>query len=213
MINNIFGIMAKKKTKKQRTYSEVLIIAKEIGKKKNGALFVLGKKARFKGTYTPLFPQVLNKHDIFEPGMRSLLNNLAVLDGAVLVSDDGEIIAFGARLRRSKSVPGFGTRHAAAAGITKAVKGSTAILVSEEVNWVKVFKDGKIVMELDPVAETPPSVEKKVITFLADNDTALITTAGVSAALLGFAPVLVIGGTYLAIKTAAGVIKKNLSKL
>jgi hypothetical protein len=48
---------------------------------------------------------------------------------------------------------------------------------------------------------------------LNDGDTALFTAAGVSAAILGFAPILVLSGTYLVARTAGGIIKKNIEKI
>ena len=72
-----------------------------------------------------------------------------------------------------------------------------------------IFKNGKIVLEMDS-SKTPPSVMHKVVTFLTDNDTALLATAGASAAIMGVIPVVIVSGTYLAIKTASGIIKKSL---
>ena len=197
----------------KKVHDAVLDIAKEMAKKREGALFVIGPKNKFKKLYEPLFPQSRIKHKVYYKGMDEFLTKLATLDGAVIISNRGNILAYGSRLKRSRAVKGFGTKHAAAAGITGAIPGSTAILVSEEVNWIKVFKDGKIVLEMDPVAETSRSLNNKIISFLTDNDTALLTAAGASAALIGFSPVLVIGGTYLAVKTATGIISKSLSKL
>ena len=127
---------------------------------------------------------------------------------AKVCQDEGRIIAFGARIKKSKALPGYGTKHAAATGITSHIKDSLAVLVSEESNWIKVFKNGKIVLEMDS-SKTPPSLKHKVIAFLTDNDTALLATAGASAAIMGVIPIVVVSGAYLAIKTASGIIKKN----
>jgi len=202
------------KMNKDEVYKILLPIAKEIARQKEGALFVIGPKNKFKKKYEPLFPQILNKHRLNDPGMDKVLIKLAAIDGAVLISNDGEILAFGAKLKGSKPVRGYGTRHAAASGITHKVPDSTAVLVSEEVNWVKVFKEGNIILETDS-EDTPKSLERSMISFLNDGDTALLTAGGISAAILGgaaVAPIMVVGGTYLAIKTATGLIKKNWSE-
>lgn len=199
------------KMNKDEVYKILLPIAKEIARQKEGALFVIGPKNKFRKKYEPLFPQILNKHKLNDPGMDKVLIKLAAIDGAVLISNAGEILAFGAKLKGSKPVRGYGTRHAAASGITHKVQGSTAVLVSEEVNWVKVFKEGNIILETDS-EDTPKSLERSMISFLNDGDTALLTAGGISAAILGgaaVAPIMVVGGTYLAIKTATGLIKKN----
>lgn len=197
------------KLKKKKVYYEVLEIAKELAKNKEGTLFVIAPKKKFKNTYRLLYPQIVSHHYINEKGMSPVLKKLANLDGAILIGDDGELVAYGAMLKRTKTVPGFGTKHAAAAGITTHIKNATAILVSEGLDWIKVFQKGKVVVEMDS-GDRPPSLVKHVVSFLTDQDTALLTTAGASAAILGFAPVMVISGTYLVIKTASGIIKKNL---
>ena len=199
--------------KEERTCEILLEIAKRIAKQRKGALFVVTSRNKFKGVYEQLFPQVHIPYSIDKKGIGAIIEKLATLDGATLISSDGRVVAYGVRVNVTKAYKGFGTRHAAASGITNAIKNSTAILVSEEVNWIKVFKDGKIVLEMDPVAETSRSLNNKIISFLTDNDTALLTAAGASAALIGFSPVVVIGGTYLAVKTATGIISKSLSKL
>ncbi len=192
-------------------YDKLLLISKVLARSKDGALFIIGPRDKFKGAYDPLFPQILTQHTLDEEGIEKVIEKLATLDGAVLISDNGEIIAYGAKIKESRAVPGYGTKHAAAAGITLKIKDSTAILVSEEVNWIKVFQDGAIVLEMDAEAN-PKSLNEKIVSFLSEHDTALLTAGGLSAAILGsaaVAPVMVVGGTYLAIKTATGFIKKN----
>ena len=200
---------------KRKVYEEVLHVAKQIARTKEGALFLLSNEKKIKNNYELLFPQLLTHHSINEQGMNKVIQKLATLDGAVLISYSGKILAFGAKLKRSRPVPGYGTKHAAAAGITEHIRDSTAILVSEESNWIKIFQEGKIVMEMDS-EDNPKSFEDKIIDFLSEGDTALLTAGGVSAAILGgaaVAPIMIVGGTYLAIKTATGFIKKNWNTL
>lgn len=200
---------------KFKVYETVMRVAKKIAREKEGALFVIAPKNSFKRNYEFLFPQVINKKNIRTKGMERVLEKLATLDGAVLISDRGELVAYGVKLKHSRAFPGYGTRHAAASGITIRIPESKAILVSEEVNWIKVFKDGAIILETD-AEDNPKYIEHKVISFLSDRDTALLTAGGISAALLGapaIASIMVVGGTYLAIKTATGIIKKNIDTL
>lgn len=196
---------------KHKVYEDVLHIAKHIARTKGGALFFLADERKVKNTYDLLFPNILTNHSLQEHGMNKVIGKLAGLDGAVIISYSGKLIAFGAKLKKSTPVPGYGTRHAAASGITSYIKGSTAILVSEESNWIKIFQQGKIVLEMD-AEDNPKSLEDKIISFLSEGDTALLTAGGISAAILGgaaVAPIMIVGGTYLAIKTATGFIKRN----
>ncbi len=198
----------RKYSKKEDVYNFLLETGKEISKRKLGALFVVSQEKNFRGLYELLYPQVTGS-SIFDKGAKELILKLAELDGAFLIGEDGKLIAFGARILKSKALPGYGTKHAAATGITTHIKNSSAVLVSEENHWIKIFKNGKIVLEMDS-SKTPPSVMHKVVTFLTDNDTALLATAGASAAIMGFIPVVIVSGTYLAIKTASGIIKRSL---
>lgn len=197
--------------KKNAVHDQILALGKNLSKQKKGALFVIAPKSTFKGKYELLYPQVSSKVKINSKGFDEVIYKLAELDGAFLVSNTGELIAFGARIKKSKTIQGKGTKHAAASGITSRIKKSTAILISEENGWIKVFKNGNIILETDG-KDTTPNITKKVIDFITDNDTALITAAGASAAVVGVVPIVIVGGTYLALKTASGIIRKNLQE-
>ncbi len=197
-----------KHQKKEDVYSFLLETSKEIAKRKHGALFVVAPSHKFEGVYEPLYPQAISSINIFDKGAKELIVKLAELDGAFLVDDEGIVVAFGARIKKSKVLPGYGTKHAAAVGITSHIQNCSAILVSEETGWIKIFKKGKQILEMDS-AKTPKSLMHKVVAFVSDNDTTLLATAGVSAAVIGFIPVVVVSGAYLAIKTASGIIKRS----
>ena len=190
-------------------YKILLAIGKKISDNKEGALFIIGPEGKFKGKYELLYPQFLAKTRIDSKGFDEVLVKLAELDGAFLISDKGYVLTFGARIRQSIAIRGHGTKHAAAAGITKTIPEATAILVSEETGWVRVFQKGKIVLEVDPKANASPSMRDKIVHFITDRDTALLTAAGASAAILGAFPVVIVTGTYLVIKTATGIIRKH----
>lgn len=197
--------------KKHDVYEAIISVSKELARKKEGALFVIADAARLNKVYKPLFPQIHKKFSINKEGSLKVVEKLATLDGAVLISNNGQLIAYGAKLNKSKPVHGHGTKHAAASGITTHIKSATAILVSEEDNFIKVFQRGRIILEMD-YHENPKSLQDKIISFISEGDTALLTAAGISTAILGGAivgPLAVVGGTYLAIKTAGGIIKKN----
>lgn len=206
-------------TKKERkeVYRKILGIAQVVAKQKKGAMFVICDKRKIKGKYELLYTRILSNHSINDPGIIKVLEKLSTLDGAIIMTPDGEFLDFGAKLKKSKTVTGFGTRHATASGITSSIKGSTAILVSEESNLIRVFRNGNMVLEMD-AQEKSRSMEEKIASFLSDGDNALLTAAGASAAILGsaailnpvVAPVIVVGGSvYLAVKATAKLMKKH----
>jgi hypothetical protein len=121
------------------------------------------------------------------------------------------MIAYGSRILKSETLLGFGTKHAAARGITLFDESITAVLVSEESGWIKVFQKGDIVLETDAV-DIEPSTLDKVSRFLTNQDTALLASAGIAAAALGATPVLIVGGAYMIIKAAGQIISSALNK-
>ena len=129
-----------------------------------------------------------------------VVEKLATIDGAVIVTPKGELVAFGARVLKSTTLPGFGTRHAAATGITESLPGATAVLISEESSLIKIFQKGDLVIEMDS-SEINPNAMEKVVAFLTRNDMALIVAAGLSLAVqVPYIDVILIGGTYLIVK-------------
>ena len=89
---------------------------------------------------------------------------MAKLDGAFVIRGDGFIQSAAVFLATGESelqIPaGLGARHAAAAAVTTRTR-ATAIVVSATDGNVRVFANGKLVMQLDPdVPLGPIAVEK-----------------------------------------------------
>jgi DNA integrity scanning protein DisA with diadenylate cyclase activity len=84
--------------------------------------------------------------------MRETIKELAQLDGAFIVSDDGVVISACRYINASTDgidLPlGLGSRHLAAASITKQTN-AVAVVVSES-SIVRVFDDGEIISEIIP---------------------------------------------------------------
>ncbi|MGH2671169.1 MAG: DNA integrity scanning protein DisA nucleotide-binding domain protein [bacterium] len=190
----------------------VLTVAKRLANDGEGAMFVLAREDRVRPQLSLHFPQMRYDGAIMDEGMDAVLARLATLDGAVVVSPEGKLLAYGARLRTQRTIPGFGTRHAAAKGYTDHDEEATVVLVSEETGWVKVFQKGQPVVEIDP-ADVAPSTIHKISRYLVSRDAALLAAAGISAATLGVGAVglLVLGGSYVVVRTAfdtiSGILK------
>lgn len=82
------------------------------------------------------------------------IKELAKLDGAFIISEVGMVMAAGrhldARSILTKQLRGLGSRHRAAAGITK-MTSAVAIVVSESTGRVTIFEKGRIISTLEPV--------------------------------------------------------------
>lgn len=189
----------------------ILNISKSLAKENKGALFVIADKNKIEGNYQPHYPPIKFAGSLLSKGMDTVVEKLATLDGAVIFTPEGEFIAYGSRILKSETLLGFGTRHAAARGITLYDDSFTAVLVSEESSWIKVFQKGEVVLETDSV-DIEPSTLDKVSRFLSSHDMALLASAGIAVATVGAPAVLIVGGAYLMVKTAGSVISAALKK-
>src|SRR5659263_54117 len=158
---------------KSEVMRNILNISKKLAKDNKGALFVVADRQKIDGFYRYHYPQIQFAGNLLSKGMGAVVEKLATLDGAIIFSPEGEMIAYGSRILKSETLLGFGTKHAAARGITLFDESITAVLVSEESGWIKVFQNGDIVLETDAV-DIEPSTLDKVSRFLTNQDTACL---------------------------------------
>ncbi|MCX7943611.1 MAG: diadenylate cyclase [Deltaproteobacteria bacterium] len=89
--------------------------------------------------------------NLYNPEFRQAIRAFTMLDGAFVVREDGVVLSAGRYLETSDidiKVPlGLGSRHSAAAAITKMTQ-SVAIVVSETSGAVRIFKDGQMHLEI-----------------------------------------------------------------
>src|SRR6516164_1264344 len=122
-----------------------------------GTLFTVGDAAAVMAWSRPLILNPLEGHSknqrrITSTELWGTVKELAQLDGAFVVTDDGVFLAAGRYLDANAShvgVPfGLGSRHIAAASISFATN-AIAIVVSES-SIVRVFQRGNLVAEIIP---------------------------------------------------------------
>lgn len=94
-----------------------------------------------------------DERNLLNPDVQRSLRAFAVLDGAFIIREDGVVLAAGRYLNFDETnvqVPlGLGARHMAAAGITTQTS-ALSVAVSQTSGVVRVFKKGRIVLELAP---------------------------------------------------------------
>jgi DNA integrity scanning protein DisA with diadenylate cyclase activity len=98
----------------------------------------------------PLLGHPAKVKQISDTDMRETIKELAQLDGAFVVSDEGTVVSACCYLDSSSKgidLPlGLGSRHMAAASITK-LTNSVAVVVSES-SVVRIIDDGEIISEI-----------------------------------------------------------------
>ncbi len=120
----------------------IIKVALKVAKRNEGALFVIGKTK-----YSPLIDQTVPKFEAKKNP--KLLESLALMDGAIVLNRKGIVEAYGVRIKPQATFKNHGTRHSAALGASKE-KGNMCILVSEEDKKIRIFKAGKMIMQIDP---------------------------------------------------------------
>lgn len=148
---------------RRRTLEEVVNLAVELARegregRKIGTLFVIGDVALVTEQSRPLILDPLYGHDdellrVERPEFRETVKELAQLDGAFLLADDGTFVSAGRFIdvdvtAPDNFLPGLGTRHAAAASISRTTS-AIAVVVSQS-SVVRVFSRGEVRAEIIP---------------------------------------------------------------
>jgi diadenylate cyclase len=160
--NLLFEVCNEKRNINVKTLEKVILLAIEIGRegregRKIGTMFVVSdsnktlKKSRLL-ILDPLWYHPEKQKSIDNPDMWETVKELAQLDGAFIVTDDGIIISACRYIYPSSTdidLPlGLGSRHVAAASITKETN-AVAVVVSES-SIIRIFDDGEIISEIIP---------------------------------------------------------------
>jgi len=187
---------------------KILNIAVHLAKEGDGALFVIGDRV----DYSILIKQKVKNFNLFDRGAEKILKSIAAVDGAVIIDSEGDVMAYGAMIRKTKPFVGYGTRHAAA--FTASMKGNTAILCSEEEHKVKIFKNGKLIMQIDGLQKNVEKDIPRISAILESVGAGVVGTIGVAALApaLGIAlipGVIVFGVGYYAAKRIIQKAKKD----
>ncbi|MFO0960620.1 MAG: diadenylate cyclase [Isosphaeraceae bacterium] len=146
------------------TLKAVVDVAVEIGRegregKAVGTLLVVGDardvlaRSRTLG-FDPFKGYKRKDRNLRDLRVREAIKEIAQLDGAFVVSRDGTVEA-ACRILDAPTTgltlpKGLGTRHWAAAGITK-VTTALAVVVSQSTGTVRLFQDGEVILRIAPM--------------------------------------------------------------
>ena len=147
---------------RKRALEAIVQLAVELARegregRKIGTLFVIGDVENVLARSRALLLDPLHGHpaEVLHadlPDFRETVKELAQLDGAFVVDDDGTFVSAGrfidVDLTPQNFLPGLGTRHAAAASVTRETR-ATAVAVSQS-SVVRVFGHGEVRAEIIP---------------------------------------------------------------
>src|SRR5918998_522807 len=155
-------ICTKRREVNSRVLEQTVALAVEIARegregRKIGTLFVVGDSEEVLKRSRPMILDPLFGHPegsklIDDPNLRETLKELAQLDGAFVVSDEGVVVSAARYIDAVSNhleLPlGLGSRHVAAASVSSRTD-AVAVAVSGS-STVRVFDDGEVVAEIVP---------------------------------------------------------------
>ena len=163
-LEQIFGVVANSTRCSEAmrdTLQEIVQLAVEIARegregRKIGTLFVICDVEAVLEQSQPLLLDPLYGHaeellNVRRADFRETVKELAQLDGAFVVDKNGTFVSAARYISVDPAttlVPGLGTRHAAAASITKTTR-AVAVVVSQS-SIVRVYAEGEIRAEIVP---------------------------------------------------------------
>lgn len=147
------------------TLRAVVDLAVEIGREGReghpvGTMFVVGDTRK---VFTMARPMNFNpfrgyspeERDIRDSIVREQIKDIAQLEGAIIIRRDGVAVAAAVRIDAPDKgftlSKGLGTRHAAAAAISKSTK-AIAVTVSQSSGTVRLFQNGEVMLHIEPLA-------------------------------------------------------------
>jgi len=172
-------------------------------KEGEGCLYVI-KHDNISLDCEPLISNDLQKpFSIFDSTNQKRMDILAKTDGACIVDKDGMFIAYGMHINKTKVFKGWGCRHAAA--YTASLKGNICILGSQESKKIKIFKGGKLIMQIDALEKGIEKKTHEAVNILSSIGVGSLTSLGVAAIAPALAiaivpGILVFGGTHYLVK-------------
>src|SRR5579884_636064 len=147
------------------TLRAVVDLAVEIGREGReghpvGTMFVVGDTRKVLTlsrpmNFNPFRGYSPEERDIRNAIVREQIKDIAQLEGAIIIRRDGVAVAAAMRIeapdRGFTLSKGLGTRHAAAAAISKSTK-AIAVTVSQSAGTVRLFQNGEVMLHIEPLA-------------------------------------------------------------
>jgi DNA integrity scanning protein DisA with diadenylate cyclase activity len=147
------------------TLRAVVDLAVEVGREGRegrpvGTMFVVGDTRKVLTmsrpmNFNPFRGYSAAERDARDRNVREQIKDIAQLEGAILIRRDGVAVAACMRIEAPDKgytlSMGLGTRHAAAAAISKSTR-AVAITVSQSSGTVRLFQNGEVVLRIEALA-------------------------------------------------------------
>lgn len=162
------------------------------------SVFNIGKSV----PYDDLFEKDVEPFDIVASPRRFEI--LSAIDGACIINKDGMVISYSAMIKNTKPYKNYGTRHAAS--YTASMNDNLVIMTSEEDRKVRVFRNGLLIMQIDPTEKEVKHKTKEAVGLLETIGVGTLGVLGTSVLLptlgLTLIPgIIIFGSSHYILKT------------
>lgn len=137
------------------------------------------------------------------------------VDGACIIDSEGKLVSYSAQIKNTKPYKGFGCRHSAA--YTASMNGNLVIMTSEEDRKVRVFKNGLLIMQIDPTEKEVKHKTKEAVSLLESCGAGTLGTIGAAIFIptLGISlipGIIIFGSSHYVLKNIVNLIIDKTSK-
>lgn len=204
--------MEKRLTDQQKKIEKVLLdTAIKLSEQGIGSLsvFNIGKPVK----YDDLFEKDVPPFDIVDAPRRFEI--LSAIDGACIINKDGMVISYSAMIKNTKPYKNYGTRHAAS--YTASLGDNLVIMTSEEDRKVRVFRNGLLIMQIDPTEKGVKHKTGEAISLLESCGAGVLGVLGASVLVptlgLTLIPgIIIFGSSHYILKTLVNNITEEKDK-
>jgi hypothetical protein len=136
---------------KRNLHEEIIKVCFKIARRGEKALILVGDI-----DYKQLVEQEIKPFNVIKNP--KLLESLALMEGAIIIDKDGNMKAYGVKIKSKLTWKNFGTKHIE--GISASInEGNTVYVISNEDLKIRIFKEGKLILEIDAKEK---NIEKKI---------------------------------------------------
>ena len=182
-------------------------VALKICKQKKGCMFIIENN---KFDYAPLLEQDFKPFSIFDNLRRVEL--LGMWDGACIINPEGILTSYAIQVLNVKPSGFGGTRHQAS--YTASLNDNLVIMSSEEDQKVRLFQNGKLILQLDSLEKGIETKTNEVVSILESVGAGTLGAVGVGLLLptvgITLVPgILIFGSSHYAFKFMGLLLDKN----
>jgi len=165
--------METEKTDKQKSIEKILLDT-AIKLSSNGigsiSVFNIGEPV----DYADMFELDVTPFSIIDSPRRFEI--VSGVDGACIIDSDGILRSYSAQIKNAKPFKGYGCRHSAA--YTASLNNNLVIMSSEEDRKVRVFKNGSLIMQIDPTEKEVKNKTREAVGLMETIGAGAVGTIG-----------------------------------